>query len=366
VPAVARRLTPSRLALARRLKGLTQAALADEINVSAGAVSQFESGTSQPSPETFERLAMALKVSPAYLWRGEVEDPGRPFFRSLTRVPAAERDRAWAYALALFDIVREIDRVLELPEVRIVPEVTAGPETSLQTIEASAVRARAVWRVPPGPVANVTSMAESRGVIVAAVGSFDPGIDAFTLKVPCRPIVVLCSDKGVATRRRFDLAHEIGHIVLHAERAEKPRWQEKQAHRFASALLMPADEIRGYLPGRGDDLRALEQIAHDWGVSMQAALVRARDLDAIDEDEFVRGMKRMTAAGWRRREPVEVGPPEKPALLQAALHSLEAAGSSAQQLADTVGMPLARLARMLQVPEDVDDSHRGQVVSLHA
>jgi Zn-dependent peptidase ImmA (M78 family) len=308
---------------------------------------------------------MSLKVSPAFLWREEVANEERPFFRSLVRVPAPERERARAYAVVLADVVSELDRVLELPEIQIRPLADFQPDTPLEDVEVIAARARSFWRIPSGPIANVTAMAESRGVVVVAVGDFDPGIDAFTLKDPERPVVVLCSDKGVATRRRFDLAHEIAHITLHGERAEKPRWQETQAHRFASALLMPADEIRDYLPTRGDDLRALEQIAHDWGVSMQAAMVRARDLGRIDEAEFIRGMKRMSATGWRRREPVEVGPPETPTLLQTAVASLAAAGTSIAALADKLGLPVARLTRMLSLPEDFDDTHRGEVVPIH-
>jgi Zn-dependent peptidase ImmA (M78 family)/transcriptional regulator with XRE-family HTH domain len=363
-PGVPRRLTPSRLSLARRLRGLSQTALANDIGLSPAAISQFESGTAQPSPQTLERLALRLKVTPLFLTRDEVRETGRPFFRSLSRVPASERDRAHAYALALADVVAEVEQVLELPELEIKPLLRAQPETSMDVVEATAERARATWRVPAGPIANVIAMAEARGVVVAAVGDFHEGIDAFTVTDTPRPIVVLCSEKGVATRRRFDLAHEIAHIVLHDQRADAPRWQEIQAHRFASALLMPAAEIREHLPRRGDDLRALERAAHDWGVSMQAALMRARDLGTVDESEFVRGMRRMSAAGWRTREPVEVGPPEAPRLLQTAVASLPQADSSLVSIAEHLGLPLGRLSRMVSLPESHDDARRGEVVPL--
>jgi Zn-dependent peptidase ImmA (M78 family)/DNA-binding XRE family transcriptional regulator len=364
LPAMSRTLTPSRLSLARRLGGLSQTALAREIDVSAAAISQFESGVAQPAPETLERLAMRLRVNPAFLARPAIPEVGRPFFRSLARVPARERDRAHAYALALADVVTEIELLLNFPELEIRGLEVAVPHTSLAAIEAIAAKARRAWGVPDGPIANVTSMAEARGVVVAAVGDFHEGIDAFTVTDTPRPVVVLCSKKGVATRRRFDLAHEIAHVVLHDQRADEPRWQETQAHRFASALLMPAEEIRGYLPRRGDDLRALERVARDWGVSMQAALMRARDLGTLTDSEFTHGMRRMSAAGWRTREPVEVGPPETPRLLQTAVASLPSANSSLGVLADRLGLPLGRLARMVSLPEAYDDAYRGQVVQL--
>lgn len=362
---MSRRLTPSRLTLARRLAGLSQTALAKEIRVSPAAVSQFESGAAQPSSETLERVALRLKVTPAFLARDEVIETQKPFFRALVKVPAGERDRAHAYAVALADVVAEIELLLEFPSLEIEQLLIAEPNTSPNEIESVAVRARKVWSVPDGPIANIVAMAEARGVIVAAVGDFHVGLDAFTVTDGARPVVVLCSDKGVATRRRFDLAHELAHVVLHDQRAEEPRWQERQAHRFASAFLMPADEIREYLPRRGDDLRALERIAHDWGVSMQAALMRARDLGYVDDIEFTRGMRRMSSAGWRTKEPVEVGPPEVPRLLQTAVASLAGASSSVEEIAERVGLPVGRLLRMVSLPEAHDDARFGAVVPLH-
>jgi Zn-dependent peptidase ImmA (M78 family) len=127
---------------------------------------------------------------------------------------------------------------------------------------------------------------------------------------------------------------------------------------------MPADEVGDYLPRRGDELRRLEGVARDWGVSMQAALMRARDLTLLDDAECVRGMKRLSSAGWRTKEPVDVGPPERPQLLLAAAAALPDAGSSLTELAESVGLPLGRLGRMLSLPEAHDDASEGQLVQL--
>ncbi len=360
----ARRITPSRLALARRLRGLSQTALAREVRVSQPAINQFESGDAQPSVETLERLAMALKVAPAFLSQADVRDAGRPFFRSLARVPAGERDRAHAYAVALADIVAEFERHLELPALRITPVIAADESTTLELIEQAAAQARRDWGISTGPIANLVALAEARGVVVAAVGDFHPGIDAFTTARASRPVMVLCSGKGVATRRRFDVAHELGHLALHDQGVEENRWQEQQAHRFASALLMPAEEIRPHLPTRGDDLRRLEAVAKDWGASMQAILMRARDLECIGPEDHARGMRRLSAAGWRTREPVEIGPPERPQLLEVAASALPRAGTSLEAVAEKLGLPPGRLQRMLSLPEAHDAERGGDVVSM--
>ena len=61
------RLRPARLTQARRLAGLTKKAVAREMDVSAVAVGQWESGTHPPRPDHVGRLAEVLEVPPASL-----------------------------------------------------------------------------------------------------------------------------------------------------------------------------------------------------------------------------------------------------------------------------------------------------------
>ena len=357
-------MLPERLTLARRFRGLTQQALADELHVSASAISQFEAGAATPAPQTIERLTMLLKVSPSFLGRPlGVRPQSKPFFRALSRTPALERDRASSYAVLLSEVGEMLDEYVEMPSVRVEQMVNADLATSDDEVEAVAMEARSRWGVPAGPIADVVNLAEAGGVLVAAVGDFDSGMDAFSMRTSRRPVVVLCTGKGIAARRRFDMAHELGHLVLHRDREADQRRQEEQAHRFASALLMPAHEVGPFLPRRANDLAALEDTAKTWGVSMQAALYRAKDLKILSQDDYTRAMRRLSAAGWRTREPIEIGPPERPRLLLRAVATLPQAGMSLARIAEAFGMPEGRLARMLALPEDHDDA-RGNVVDL--
>jgi hypothetical protein len=92
----------------------------------------------------------------------------------------------------------------------------------------------------------------------------------------------------------------------------------------------------------------------------------ACDLELLTEDEHRRVMKRLSAAGWQPREPVDIGPPERPELLLAAVASLPEADSSISLLADGLGLPEDQRRRMLSLPEAHDDTHRGQVVQLRS
>lgn len=98
-------------------------------------------------------------------------------------------------------------------------------------------------------------------------------------------------------RRRFTVAHEIGHIVLHFPSMvaqakyqdalfELPREPvqddglEYQANFFASALLMPKEimsQVFGKRLLKGDYIRE-DEVAHYFGVSLRAAGIRMREL----------------------------------------------------------------------------------------
>lgn len=98
--------------------------------------------------------------------------------------------------------------------------------------------------------------------------------------------IVLPAHTG-PSRDRFTIAHELGHYVLHylwdpqkavgkmmATRRGSDRI-EWEANWFAAAFLMPSEEFRREYALHGGDLSAL---AHRFGVSAQAAEVRARGL----------------------------------------------------------------------------------------
>ena len=73
-------------------------------------------------------------------------------------------------------------------------------------------------------------------------------IDAFSVWKDAIPYIFLSSEKYSDVRLRFTLAHELGHLLLHANYINEEEIQtkvifdkiEKEADLFAAALLLPA------------------------------------------------------------------------------------------------------------------------------
>lgn len=113
-------------------------------------------------------------------------------------------------------------------------------------------------------------------------------------------MIVTVSSKEPESRKRFTIAHEIGHLLLHADQALnidiKPvtlnrdlnsstgeSWREVEANYFAAALLMPKEDVTSYFQKWSDmdeDAR-LKKLAQRYEVSMQAISVRLNNLGFI-------------------------------------------------------------------------------------
>jgi predicted transcriptional regulator len=110
-----------------------------------------------------------------------------------------------------------------------------------------------------------------------------------------------------ATRRRFTIAHEIGHHFLHSDGAtvlcrpvdvdqadEAARAKERQANRFAAELLMPKPLVRERVEREGLDVAAL---AGAFDVSPIAMAYRLVNLEVL---EIVPPEIEAEQARWRR------------------------------------------------------------------
>jgi Zn-dependent peptidase ImmA (M78 family)/transcriptional regulator with XRE-family HTH domain len=309
---------PARLRLARELRGWSQSELANRGGITPAALSQFESGA-HPADPTLERLGQVLVV-PVAFFELPLDETHEGFFRSLRRTSVIDRRRAQALAQIAHDIasIDEGDRTVM--QTRLPRNPISSLEASGDEIDDIGARVRTEWAVPPGPVPSVVGLLESHGVVVIRMPLDSADVDAFSLPFVERPVVVLGSDKADRARSRFDAAHELGHLVMHGAEFWGLPEIEKQAHRFAAAFLMPRDQIYSELPDRVDWPK-LFQLKRRWQVSLAALLMRAKTLGRMTEGTYLTAVKAASARGWRRVEPVPLGPPEQPRTVATLLTS---------------------------------------------
>jgi Zn-dependent peptidase ImmA (M78 family) len=197
-------------------------------------------------------------------------------------------------------------------------------------IEQAAEDARRYWRMGDGPIANMILLLENQGAIVArdqlGADTLD-GLSQFITEDD-RPYMVIGVDKGSPARWRFDAAHELGHMLLHAnigretlDRPEMHRKIEEQAHRFARAFLLPLGSFGDDL--FGVSLDAFRAIKPRWNVSIATMIFRARDAGLLSEDTERKLRIGMSRHKWRVREPYDdTTETEEPRVLRRSLEMI--------------------------------------------
>jgi Zn-dependent peptidase ImmA (M78 family)/DNA-binding XRE family transcriptional regulator len=322
--------------LVRRARGLRQDAVARTAGIAQGTLSKFENGLVALDRTHLSALAVALDIPLSRLTDSaptEAAVSACAFHRKRSTLPVSEANRV----RALLDLSRaQVEDVLgeDVPALAL-NRTTLDLDDDYGPIDA-AREARAVLHPEPGPFGDLAAAAEALGVLLVRRDLATDKIDAIgTWPDGHRPMFLLNST-APADRQRFTLAHELGHAIMHQVPTEN---QETEADQFASELLMPARQIRDELTDL--NLAKLAKLKAKWRVSMAALIRRARDLDAISDSEYRKLNIDLSAAGYRKNEPVPITP-DHPRLFTASVRK-QLEHDSADALAHRHGLSRADL-----------------------
>ncbi|MFI7592813.1 XRE family transcriptional regulator [Micromonospora sp. NPDC049359] len=337
----ARLFSGRRLTLARQVAGLRKNGLAERIGKTPTAVASYENGTKRPATATVAQLALTLKVEPSFFIGVDLPETQvpTPHFRSLRSTTQLVRDQSYAYGCLVAEVAASLEKYVELPPRDVPRWPVSQDEVASGEAETAAAFVRAEWNMGSGPAGHLIRLLENRGVLVVFSLPQTAAVDAFSFEAGARPIILLNPVKEDYYRQRFDIAHELGHLVMHADSEPGSKIVEDQAHRFAAEFLMPAAGIIEDLPAKVD-WQQLFVLKERWGVSLQAVLMRCRQLKVMTESTYQRAMVALSSNGWRRQEPGEGTAPELPSLLPKSIDLLESAGYSTQTLAAQGRIPI--------------------------
>lgn len=366
-----------RLRIARELRGVTTAsALADMIGVSRQAVSLYENDRSSPTEVQLERIARTLDMPISFfLLRIPDSEGSQPFFRSLSSSVAADRARAGSLHVILSDITRFLLEYVEmpLPSIPKLPVIGTFRNWSIDQIEIAAEAVRKWLGVNSGPLPNLLNLLEHQGFAVGRERLADRELDGLSSWLDGRPYILLHSGKSAA-RSRLDLAHELGHLILHrgVDRAaieDRKTFQllEKQAFRFGSALLLPSEEFSNDLYRcTPDEFVALKP---RWQVSAAAMVFRATDLGILSGDQATSMWRRFQRSGWKVREPLEdVVAQEVPTLLKSAAVLLRDSGyMGGPEIIERACVPKSEFLSLTGLPADfAERPEQSRIVQLRS
>ena len=351
-PQAGRRLIPARLKEARKLLRLSQVDLADKIGVSRQAVSAYERGDKTPDAETFQGMAEALRQPARFFTKEDSPTFGEysvKFYRKFGPETIRRNEACGVLGDWFVQVARYVDDFINYPAVD-VPEAAPSSEDHRYTfdeINDIADSCRKSWGLGLGPISNVLSLLESKGISICRYELQGEKVEAFSFWNGPRPFIFMASEKESAVRARYDLAHELGHLILHRwvdeSELEDPKILKKieaEADMFAGAFLLP----RASFPNEVYTLRldAFIELKRRWRTSIQAMVHRCSDLGLATPDQSLNLYKQISFKKWRKHEPLDdpaVLPIEQPRVLKRAVEMMLDSGKKhPDQVASDLGL----------------------------
>ncbi|MDO8289105.1 MAG: XRE family transcriptional regulator [Parvibaculum sp.] len=354
---IAQGFVGARLTEARKARGISATDLADLVGVSVQSISKYENDKQSPKLDVVHNFAAVLNFPRDYFLRPVQAPDERPiFWRARLSAPPIARDRAEVRLEWMKEIVDYLGSYFELPKLN-VPRIDFSEDSlgSSDFVERVATDIREFWNIRSGPMPDTIEQLEANGILASRIHVRADKLDAFSqwsdrFNVP---FVVLSRDKASACRQRFDVLHELVHIICHTNIPQRRlndrafyKAVEKQADQIASAILLPEADFMGelYAPSLDGFLTLKER----WGTSVAAMIMRSKHLDLIDEDEARRLWINYNRRGWRTGEPLDGKlETEEPHLIRRSFELLMEEGvQSAAQIMKALPLPVADLEEL--------------------
>lgn len=268
--------------LARESRGLSQSKLSELLGVTQATLSRFEKGVLTVTPDVISTIAQVLHY-PLSFFEKDIRIAGETSLFYRKRASMTVRDLSILESkISIFS--KSIDEMMEsisIPELNI-PSVEPTADNSPQEI---AYKIRNYLGVPAGPIDNIVSLLEKNGVIVMFLDVDDiEKFDGLTMFTTNQAPVIWINRNIPNDRKRFSLAHELGHLVMHlrSEDLEKTEdLKEIEANEFAGEFLMPESQCReDFFNLKYKDLGMKK---YYWKVSKAAIVYRAKELKCISD-----------------------------------------------------------------------------------
>jgi Zn-dependent peptidase ImmA (M78 family)/transcriptional regulator with XRE-family HTH domain len=360
---------------ARDARGLSQVALGELIDRTSSSISRWEASAQLPEREALDALARALNLPVAFFLRPQADHGDRPvFFRSMASTTQWLRRRARARLRWAQDISLKLQEWLDLPDVD-VPQLDAVDYRDIREADfedmASVCRER--WGIGQGPISDVMLSVENAGICVIKEEIGSAAMDGLSnwSSADGRPYMLVARDKDTCVRSRLDVAHELGHLVLHRRLNERTlsdragfKEIERQAFLFAGAFMLPAESFGTEV--WSPSLNAFVALKNRWRVSIAAMIRRCRTLGMMSEEYEQRLWKYYSARGWRKTEPLDdVLEPEKPRLLARSVQLLidEGIGSRCDLL-EEFRLPASDVESLCGLPRGFMTAQKAAIIQL--
>lgn len=143
----------------------------------------------------------------------------------------------------------------------------------------------------PDELHELAAFLEDKLAVNVAFEAFPAGLDGLCVSRDAFRLI-LVSSQGAATRQRYTLAHELGHLIAGDSqdiKVDENVWgvrsaTETRANAFAAGFLMPAEPLRQVLETEGISDASIASLLGRYRVSLDALAFRLHNIGAVNAE----------------------------------------------------------------------------------
>lgn len=327
----------------RILNNMSRKDLANEIGVTEQAIWQYEKNYVSPKLAVINKLKTLFHVKSTYFleedflsWYPEVSHVENIAYRS-DSINTLNKTQSETMHVRFMDaFLKTIEQKIIYPtniikEIRdeAVDLISKNNDSDRnKQIKLIATLARQRIGIPIDSNNNLLFHLEKAGIFIYEKYIGDD-IDAYSLWTDDdRAYIILGTIRETAVRRNFDLAHELGHLLLHVthefnmQDTESNKILEKEANLFAGEFLLPEEQFIEECASiaKKSNPDAYVDLKRKWEVSLQAIAIRAFQLRLISYQQYRYFYMLINKHNYKQMEPLDNEIPiKKPAKVKTIL-----------------------------------------------
>lgn len=302
------KILPEKIKEARVARGLSLAQLSELVGVSSQAISQYEKGDSTPNPSIVLKLVDVLDFPISFFSSNRGNNNIKDdvvYFRSNKNLTKKLQEACKIRIKWIDTTYSMLNDYFRLPKLNM-PDFGEIDIESIRLIEIEEVanRLRDYWGLGERPIINLIDVLQENGIVITKLQIDNKKIDGFSTWRKGIPYIFIENDKGSAVRSRFNIAHELGHLILHKnlnseELESNKNLIEDQAHQFAAAFLLPREAFNREIISSSIDSFIL--LKRKWLISISAMIKRAQDTEMLTENQIRYLKSQMIKYGYYKR-----------------------------------------------------------------
>ncbi|GAA0444795.1 MAG: XRE family transcriptional regulator [Bacillota bacterium] len=356
----------------RQMHEMSRAQLAKELNISEQAVWQYENSYTSPKLEMILKLAKFFDVKTKYFYKESIQynviEERNIAYRSINKNTMQKVLAEKIYLEHIEVILLLVEKTVKLPANQLFALKEAVLQKKVKCeydcekenlIEQIAEIARECVGLDSNNNNNLLFLLEKSGAFVLEK-PMDIKVDGYsTWTTLNRPYIILNGIGKTAVRRNFDLAHELGHLLLHPKEdfltLDKKSYnlKEKEAHTFASSFLLPKEEFLNDLKyiSRVSNPKSYIDLKQKWNVSIAAMGRRAYSLNKMSYQQYRHFNALLRRYHFLKNEPLDDDLQfHSPGKIRSVIkHVLENGAMDISDLTETFNFNITKITKMLNL-----------------